>query len=83
MGIPSPMMYSIRLVTVESMYGCFRDSSSQKKPLLYGSPHRGVVSHRRARSVLRLLLSLKNWADDLYGCVIASTSYQSSHITGP
>ena len=40
MGRISPTMYSIQFRTVESWKGCRRDSSSQKKPRLYGSPHR-------------------------------------------
>lgn len=37
-GITSPMMYSIQFLTVDSLNGCISDSSSQKKPRLYGSP---------------------------------------------
>lgn len=39
-GRMSPVMYSIQLRTVESWNGCLSDSSSQKNPLLYGSPHK-------------------------------------------
>jgi len=38
MGIPVPKMYSIRFVTVDSWNGCMSEESSQKKPLLKGSP---------------------------------------------
>ena len=40
MGITSPMTYSIQLFTVDVLKGCINDSSSQKKPRLYGSPHK-------------------------------------------
>lgn len=39
-GRMSPVMYSIQLRTVEAWNGCLSDSSSQKNPLLYGSPHK-------------------------------------------